>query len=129
MTVTEGISQKPWLDHLINEGDWLAYLSASTAVDTASRELIGDPIATKRGLALGYLGRRAQAEGAVYSRREPRVLTSDLAHTLEADNRSQRYLRYPWLERPVKLLLEIECAQEEICLARKVLPFALISAK
>jgi hypothetical protein len=112
----------------LSEGDWHAYLSATSAIDGAPPEVVPDPLATKRELALNYLGKRAQLEGAVYRRREPRILTSDLTHTLEENNRRQRYQRYPWLERLVSLMGEIERAQEEICLTRKVLPFPRNSA-
>ena len=118
MTTTSRTFNRP-----TTEGDWHAYLSATSMVDTAAPDAIEDALAVKRELALGYLGKRAQNQGAVYSRSEPRVLTTDLAQQLATNNRNQRYARYPWLERMVTLLAEIEHTQQEICLGRKVLPF------
>ena len=106
-----------------SEGDWHAYLSASSMIGSATPDAIDEILTAKRKLALSYLGKRAQAEGAVYSRSEPRILTAQLQQKLAATNQSVRFQRYPWLERLMSLLTEIENAQEEICLGSKVLSF------
>ena len=108
----------------LTEGDWTAYLSASSNIEASAPDLINDPLTAKRQLALTYLGKRAQAEGAVYSRSESRVLTPQLQQKLATTNQQVRYQRYPWLERLMSLLNEIENAQEEICMGRKVLSFS-----
>jgi len=108
----------------VSEGDWHAYLSASNMIESATAEQIEERLQAKRRLALTYLGKRAQAEGAVYSRSESRVLTPQLQQKLASTNQSVRYQRYPWLERLMSLLNEIENAQEEICMGRKVLSFS-----
>jgi hypothetical protein len=105
------------------EGDWHAYLSACDRVH-ATFEAVTDVVSSKRACALAYLGRRAQRQGAVYSKNRPRILTTQLIASLEAANRTQRFKRYPWLERLLTLLAEIESMQDEIFLQGNILPFS-----
>jgi hypothetical protein len=108
----------------LSEGDWTGYINATSMIQAASPDLLDDPLQAKRQLALNYLGKRAQAEGAVYSRSESRVLTPQLQQKLSSTNQSMRFQRYPWLERMMSLLNEIENAQQEICMGSKVLSFS-----
>ena len=105
------------------EGDWQAYVSACGKVD-ATFEGVADVLSSKRACALAYLGRRAQRQGAVYSKNRPRILTTQAIASLVAGNRTQRYKRYPWLERLLTLLAEIESMQDEIFLQGNILPFS-----
>jgi|GEM_PF-2171575 hypothetical protein len=105
------------------EGDWQAYVSACDRVN-AALEGRAEILSSKRACALAYLGRRAQRQGAVYSKSRPRVLTSQAIASLEAANRTQRFKRYPWLERLLTLLAEIESMQDEIFLQGNILPFS-----
>lgn len=105
------------------EGDWPAYVSACGKID-ATFEGQAEVLSSKRACALAYLGRRAQRHGAVYSKSRPRILTSQTIASLEASNRTQRFKRYPWLERLLTLLAEIESMQDEIFLQGNILPFS-----
>ncbi len=103
------------------EGDWQAYVRLLGTIDTtkASRP---ESLAAKRKCALAYLGKRAQSQGGIYSKSTPRILTPQFILLLQAENCTQRFKRYPWLERLVKLWAEIESMQDEITLKSKVLP-------
>ena len=105
------------------EGDWQAYVSACAKIN-ATIEARAEALSSKRACALAYLGRRAQRHGAVYSKSRPRILTSQTIASLEASNRTQRFKRYPWLERLLTLLAEIESMQDEIFLQGNILPFS-----
>jgi len=105
------------------EGDWHAYLSACGKIH-ATFEGRAEVLSSKRACALAYLGRRAQRHGAVYSKSRPRILTSQTIASLEATNKTQRFKRYPWLERLLTLLAEIESMQDEIFLQGNILPFS-----
>jgi len=63
---------------------------------------------------LSYLGRRAQHHGGVCSQTHPRILTAQFIAEMAENNKTQRYLRYPWLEKLLNLLAEIERIQDEI---------------
>jgi hypothetical protein len=96
------------------EGDWNSYLhqiamwrERSDLADT--HELIS----YKRRCALAYLGKRAQLYGGVYSRTRPRVLTPETINELRENNLEKRYARYPWLEKLLALMAEIENIQDQ----------------
>ena len=98
------------------EGDWKAYLQ-QCANAYGNKNLIGmygSVTAYKRACALAYLGKRAQFHGGVCSKTHPSILTPKFIADLEADNKSKRYGRYPWMERLLNLLAEIERIQDEI---------------
>ena len=105
------------------EGDWQAYVSACDRID-ATVESVSEVLSSKRACALAYLGRRAQRQGGVYSKSTPRIFTSHLIASLDAANRTQRFKLYPWLERLLNLLAEIESIQDEIFLQGNILPFS-----
>lgn len=95
------------------EGDWNSYLH-HIAVERA--ELCDDArelISYRRRCALAYLGKRAQLRGGVYSRTRPRILTPETIDTLRESNRQKRYARYPWLEKLLALMAEIERIQDQ----------------
>jgi hypothetical protein len=108
------------------EGDWQAYVSACSTIDAAVTAMtpMRVVLSSKRACALAYLGRRAQNQGAVYSKRGSRIFTPSFISTMEAVNRTQRFKRYPWLERLLALVAEIEEVQNEISLQGNILPFS-----
>jgi hypothetical protein len=97
------------------EGDWNSYLH-QLAVPRERADLSNDAeelITYKRRCALAYLGKRAQLHGGVYSRTRPRVLTPETINVLRENNRQKRYARYPWLEKLLALMAEIERIQDQ----------------
>jgi hypothetical protein len=100
----------------IREGDWIAYHRHIERTHS-ERDLIqcfGGVIEYHRACAMAYLGKRAQHRGGVCSRTYPRILTPQFVAGLEATNKYHRYIRYPWLEKLLNLLAEIERIQDEI---------------
>jgi hypothetical protein len=63
---------------------------------------------------MAYLGRRAQLHGGVCSTRHPHIMSAQFILDLEADNRTTRFTRYPWLRALMHLLGEIEQIQDQI---------------
>jgi hypothetical protein len=115
----------------IREGDWRSYLEHIARYET-NPEIIarfGSPLDYKRLCALAYLGRRAQLHGGVCSITHPHVMTQDMIMQLEADNRAQRYGRYPWLETWMNILAEIERIQDEVSNGDNVISFVPPTAK
>lgn len=100
----------------IMEGDWQAYQQHVTR-HPPEKEVIdyfGSITKYKRLCALAYLGRRAQHHGGVCSNAHPRILTVQFIAEMAESNRKQRYIRYPWLEKLLDLLAEIERIQDAI---------------
>ena len=99
-----------------SERDWRAYTTASReigfSVGLDSREVL----ALKQARALAYLGKRAQNEGGVYSKTRARVLTPEFVQSMAKYNTALRYKRYPWLERLLTLLDEIDQVQDQLAL-------------
>jgi hypothetical protein len=100
----------------IREGDWKAYqLSLQKC-----RGINDLPAAYRtvyeyrRACALAYLGKRAQIHGGIYNSTKPHIMTPQFIADLEADNKSHRYVRYPWLETLTNLLAYIERLQDEM---------------
>ncbi len=95
------------------QGDWQAYLKQCARYHD-NEEMInaryGSAIAYQRQCALAYLGKHAQYYGGVCSK-EPRIFTPILISKLEILNKAKRFMRYPWLERLLNLLSEIEHIQ------------------
>lgn len=100
----------------IKEGDWHAYQQHITRLpsDKDIADYFGSVIKYERMCALAYLGKRAQHHGGVCSNTHPRVLTAQFIAELAERNKAQRYARYPWLEKLLNLLVEIERIQDEI---------------
>jgi hypothetical protein len=101
------------------EGDWNSYLH-QIAVRHKPAELSSDRdelLDYKRRCALAYLGKRAQLHGGVYSRTRPRILTPEMITELRGGNLAKRYARYPWLEKLLALMSEIERIQDQACLS------------
>ncbi len=109
----------------IREGDWQAYLERMAEWRTGTSRLEDREVLLdyKRQCAFAYLGKRAQKQGGVYSKR-PRVLAPEVIARLEESNRTKRYARYPWIEKLLRLMAEIELLQEESASAQNV--FSLI---
>lgn len=97
------------------EGDWNYYLDqitgrrGKTSLPEDSLELLR----YKRQCALAYLGKRAQLYGGVCSKTTPRILTPQMISELCDANRTKRYNRYPWIERLLNLMAEIELIQDQ----------------
>ena len=100
----------------IKEGDWHAYQQHITSPpsDPELIDYFGGMIKYKRMCALAYLGRHAQHHGGVCSHAHPRILTMQFIAEMAVNNKIQRYIRYPWLEKLLNLLAEIESIQDEI---------------
>jgi hypothetical protein len=96
------------------EGDWAGYLDrVSDRNKTAYFSNVPyEVLAYKRQCAFAYLGKRAQLHGGVCTK-TPRVLTEQLVAELEKSNRAKRYARYPWLEKLINLMAEIERIQDQ----------------
>lgn len=97
------------------EGDWNNYLD-QIAGRRGKTSLPEDPLERltyKRQCALAYLGKRAQLYGGVCSKKTPRILTPQMISELGDANRAKRYKRYPWIERLLNLMAEIELIQEQ----------------
>jgi hypothetical protein len=100
----------------IKEGDWHAYQQHITR-PPSDRDVIdcfGSISKYKRMCALAYLGRRAQHHGGVCSKAHPRILSVQFIADMTESNKKQRYIRYPWLEKLLALMAEIERIQDEI---------------
>lgn len=99
---------------VIREGDWQAYLARTVDMYSDTHELADLEILAeyKRQCAFDYLGKRAQKQGGICSKK-PRVLSAEVVARLEESNRAKRYARYPWIEKLLKLMAEIERLQEE----------------
>jgi hypothetical protein len=100
----------------IRVGDWKAYLHHITGHHD-NKDFVscyGGVGAYKRQCAMAYLGKRAQLHGGVCSSTQPRILTPQCIADLDTKNKAQRYQRYPWLEKLLNLLAEIERIQDKI---------------
>lgn len=100
----------------IKEGDWRAY-QQHIARPPSDRDVIdyfGSISKYKRMCALAYLGRRAQHHGGVCSKAHPRILSVQFIADITESNKAQRYIRYPWLEKLLELMAEIERIQDAI---------------
>jgi hypothetical protein len=96
------------------EGDWTVYMDRISDRGRMAHfsDAPSELLAYKRKCALAYLGRRAQLHGGVCTK-APRVLTPQVLADLQESNRAKRYLRYPWLEKLITLLAEIESIQDQ----------------
>ncbi len=104
-----------------HDRDWRAYLSACRAIAENAELDMREILARKRACALAYLGKRAQNQGGVYSKTRVRILTPEFVQLMAKSNTSQRFKRYPWLERLLALLDEMDQVQDQIALRGKVL--------
>ncbi|MBV8634987.1 MAG: hypothetical protein JO002_10890 [Burkholderiaceae bacterium] len=104
-----------------HDREWDAYLHACREVSKNSMLDRREILAFKQARALAYLGKRAQNEGGVYNKTRMRVLTPEFVQLMAKANTAQRYKRYPWLERLLVLLEEIDQVQDQISLKGKVL--------
>ncbi len=99
-----------------HDRDWRAYVTACREIaETAGRDR-RELLTLKRACALAYLGKRAQNEGGVYSKTRVRILTPEFVQLMSKSNTAQRFKRYPWLERLLVLLDEIDQVQDQIAL-------------
>lgn len=107
------------------EGDWQAYFERTAGQHSGTREFPDVRALTeyKQQCAFDYLGRRAQKHGGVCSKK-PRVLAPEIVARLEENNRTKRFTRYPWIEKLLKLMAEIEKLQEENAASQNV--FSLV---
>lgn len=113
---TASSNNPEWLAIEIQEGNWHAYQQhiARPPSDKDLIEHFGSVIKYKRMCALAYMGKRAQHHGGVCSNAHPRIFTEKFVAELAEKNKAQRYARYPWLEKLLNLLDEIERIQDEI---------------
>jgi hypothetical protein len=89
-------------------GDWGLFQRRCAFVDGSAIIDNHDAAVLKRRFCLAYLGQRAQALGGVYMRLRPSVFTPSFIENLAADNASKRFARYPWLERLIALLQQLD---------------------
>lgn len=98
----------PEFDDAAAAGDWdlfrrrCRFVEASTIISTQ------DALGLKQRFALAYMGTRAQAAGGVYMRLRPSVFTPAFIEQLSSDNSAARFARYPWLERLLHLLQQLD---------------------
>jgi hypothetical protein len=114
----------------IREGDWTAYrqsISDARNQNAVFLENYGGILGYRRKCALAYLGRRAQLHGGVCSRTQPRILTDAFVADMGERNRSERFRRYPWLEKLLNLLAEIERVQDEIGTSANIISLVPVS--
>lgn len=89
-------------------GDWGLFLRRCKFVDTNPSIDMSESIKLKRCFCLAYLGTRAQAAGGVYMQSRPSVFTPAYVERFAAENTSKRFARYPWLERLIGLLQQLD---------------------
>ncbi len=106
-----------------HDRDWRAYMSACREISANPELDVREMLTLKRACALVYLGRRAQNEGGVYSKTRVRILTPEFVQLMAKTNIALRFKRYPWLERLLALMDEIDQVQDQIALKGKVLNF------
>jgi hypothetical protein len=101
------------IDTEIREGDWDAYQLYSARCSNKDGVADMESLLTYRQqCALAYLGKRAQFHGGVCSKIQPRIFTAHFINELGVSNKVKRFKRYPWLEKFVDLIAEIEREQE-----------------
>lgn len=107
------------------EGDWQVYLDRINGRHSGTQEFSDTRALTeyKQQCAFDYLGRRAQKYGGICSKK-PRIFSPEFVARLEESNRSKRFGRYPWIEKLLKLMAEIEKIQEESAESQNV--FSLV---
>lgn len=98
----------PSFDDTAAAGDWALFRSRCAFVDTNGQIDVPSVLALKQRFALAYLGARAQARGGVYMRSHPSVFNTACVEKLGRDNAAARFARYPWLERLLALLQELD---------------------
>lgn len=103
-----------------HDRDWRAYLNACREINQSAATDKRKMMELKRACALAYLGKRAQNEGGVYSKTRVRILTPEFVQLIASSNTTLRFKRYPWLERMLALLDEIDQVQDQIALRGKV---------
>jgi hypothetical protein len=103
-----------------HDRDWRAYLHACREISQSAAIDKRKMMELKRACALAYLGKRAQNEGGVYSKTRVRILTPEFVQLIARSNTTLRFKRYPWLERMLALLDEIDQVQDQIALRGKV---------
>lgn len=89
-------------------GDWGLFLRRCKFIERNSVIETDESIKLKQRLCLAYLGTRAQAVGGVYMRARPSVFTPAYVARLAGENASRRFARYPWLERLIELLQQLD---------------------
>ena len=98
----------PEFDDTTAAGDWYMFRHRCAFVDASPIISISDTISLKRRFCLAYLGGRAQASGGVYMRSRPSVFTPAFVEKLANSNAKTRFSRYPWLERLINLLQQLD---------------------
>ncbi|MBC7513920.1 MAG: hypothetical protein H7234_05725 [Herminiimonas sp.] len=89
-------------------GDWGLFRRRCKFIDNNPVIETQESIRLKQHLCLAYLGSRAQTVGGVYMRARPSVFTPAYVERLAAENASRRFARYPWLERLIELLQQLD---------------------
>ena len=101
-------NEYPEIDDTAAVGDWHMFQHRCAFVDASPIISVSDAIALKRRFGLAYLGGRAQACGGVYMRARPSVFTPPFVEKLASANAVARFARYPWLERLIDLLQQLD---------------------
>jgi hypothetical protein len=111
----------------IREGDWSAYKQYSSQCSNKNMSPSKDNLTVyRRQCALAYLGKRAQFYGGACNKIQPRILTPRFIMELDATNKTRRFERYPWLEKMINLIAEIERDQDKISTSNNII--SLMSA-
>lgn len=98
----------------ISEGDWGAYqLYRNRAGADEIMKRSDGRNSYLRQCALAYLGKRAQLYGGTCSKMHARIFTPSFVAELCVANKDKRFNRYPWLEKLINLVAEIEREQEK----------------
>ncbi len=100
--------ESPQFDDDTAAGDWGLYGRRCAFIVANPAMTAVDATRLKRRFALAYLGQRAQLRGGVYLRSRPSVFTATLIDQLAEENTRARYARYPWLERLMQLLQQLD---------------------
>ncbi len=98
----------PEFDDTAAAGDWGLFRRRCTFVDASPVIDLHDALTLKRRFSLAYLGNRAQAFGGVYMRARPSVFTPAFVERMAAENAEKRFTRYPWLQRLIDLLQQLD---------------------
>lgn len=101
-------AEHPEFNDAAAAGDWGNYRRRCLFIDRSKSMDQSAALDLKRRFARAYLGMRAQAAGGVYMRTRASVLTPAYLEELAGKNMTARFARYPWLERLIQLLLQLE---------------------
>jgi len=112
----------------IREGDWNAYRRHSKFCSRTDFVTSNDSLTVfRRQCALAYLGKRAQLYGGACSKTQHRTFTPGFLVEIGKANENRRFIRYPWLEKLLDLVAEIEREQAKVPDADNVISLVSIA--